>query len=458
MNFIAGILLLVSGDEERTFWIFTALVEDCLQDYFTRTMAGAQVDNEVFGILVKKRLPKLHAHFENVGLPISTVSLRWLMCIFAEAEMPTDTLVRVWDLFFVARSSEPILDIGIGLLRRCEKDLLRLDDMFELKTRLCDSVTETVDFDALNKFARDCRSKSKINVDALRVAEYERLTTRIGTGESRSPVEHGDRYLRTLGLNISSYDHNDYARLFCQHSSGEDQGDAQLGADSDDDSEMLLSCQGRVLTEDHFVELFVDLIEGNLLSLAAASGGGSSAATATSASSLAAAAAGGGNKQKKKKKKSSSSLSSSSLSSSQKDEPFGARHGPIDDEKRDTMRALFNSIDLDADGAITFEQMMAGLTLFAFHGIDGDSHLRLFWHIFAASSATTSSNVLSISRLDFCDLLGILLTMYYGDDGYEAEIYEMYSSFAELSFEKFVEEIHKHDALVKAFNRPQIEN
>lgn len=53
MNYIAGILLLVTKNEETAFWLLKILIETILPDYYTPTMDGLLTDIDVLAELVK---------------------------------------------------------------------------------------------------------------------------------------------------------------------------------------------------------------------------------------------------------------------------------------------------------------------------------------------------------------------------------------------------------------------
>lgn len=53
LNYIAGLLLLVTKNEEACFWLLRVLVDKKLPDYYSRTMDGVIVDIEVFSRLVR---------------------------------------------------------------------------------------------------------------------------------------------------------------------------------------------------------------------------------------------------------------------------------------------------------------------------------------------------------------------------------------------------------------------
>ena len=53
VNYIAGLLLLVTDREEDTFWLLAALVDRLLPDYYVRSMRGVRLDIDVFAQLVR---------------------------------------------------------------------------------------------------------------------------------------------------------------------------------------------------------------------------------------------------------------------------------------------------------------------------------------------------------------------------------------------------------------------
>ncbi|XP_077554061.1 growth hormone-regulated TBC protein 1-like isoform X5 [Haemaphysalis longicornis] len=53
LNFVAGLLLLATEDEEATFWLLRALLERLLPDYYGRHMSGLLTDIEVLAQLIR---------------------------------------------------------------------------------------------------------------------------------------------------------------------------------------------------------------------------------------------------------------------------------------------------------------------------------------------------------------------------------------------------------------------
>lgn len=117
MNFIAAFLLLqcpASGvevsdglcdREEAAFWMLCAITEKLLPEHYTSGMIGVRVDNLVLVDLLNAYSPlrEVMRVLHELDLDLSIVSTQWLLLAFVNA-LPTDTALRLWDLFFVAGS------------------------------------------------------------------------------------------------------------------------------------------------------------------------------------------------------------------------------------------------------------------------------------------------------------------------------------------------------------------
>ena len=65
MNYLCAVLLCNLADEERTFWMLCALIEDILPpDYYTPSLIGGRVDQQVFQSCIAAKLPRLFAAFK----------------------------------------------------------------------------------------------------------------------------------------------------------------------------------------------------------------------------------------------------------------------------------------------------------------------------------------------------------------------------------------------------------
>lgn len=53
LNYIAGLLLIVTKSEETTFWLLKILIEQILEDYYSNTMEGLITDIDVLSELIR---------------------------------------------------------------------------------------------------------------------------------------------------------------------------------------------------------------------------------------------------------------------------------------------------------------------------------------------------------------------------------------------------------------------
>lgn len=99
LNYIAGLILLVTKNEEWTFWLLKVLVEKITSEYHTKTMTGLITDIAVLRELLMERVPEVCEHLERCGLPCAVITTKWFICMFAEV-LPIETVLRIWDCLF----------------------------------------------------------------------------------------------------------------------------------------------------------------------------------------------------------------------------------------------------------------------------------------------------------------------------------------------------------------------
>ncbi|XP_076323864.1 growth hormone-regulated TBC protein 1-A-like isoform X2 [Tachypleus tridentatus] len=122
LNFIAGILLLITEDEETTFWLLRILVEKILPDYYTKDMMGLLTDVEVLGELVRLKVPKVHEHLVSHDVTWALVASKWFICLFAEV-LPVETILRIWDCLYY-EGSKILFRVGVTLIKKNEEKIL----------------------------------------------------------------------------------------------------------------------------------------------------------------------------------------------------------------------------------------------------------------------------------------------------------------------------------------------
>lgn len=99
----SGLILIVTKNEEWTFWLLKILIEDITQNYHTKTMRGLIMDIGVLRELVDARAPEICQHLDKHGMPFPVVTTKWFICMFAEV-LPVETVLRVWDCLFLEGS------------------------------------------------------------------------------------------------------------------------------------------------------------------------------------------------------------------------------------------------------------------------------------------------------------------------------------------------------------------
>ncbi|XP_014254338.1 growth hormone-regulated TBC protein 1-like [Cimex lectularius] len=130
MNYIAGLLLLVTKNEESTFWLLKVLLEKILPDYYGQTMEGLLTDIEVISELVRLRYPDVSAHMTKLGLPWPVVTTKWFVCLYCEV-LPTETVLRIWDCLF-NEGSKILFRVALSIIGIHRADILACDQFSDL--------------------------------------------------------------------------------------------------------------------------------------------------------------------------------------------------------------------------------------------------------------------------------------------------------------------------------------
>lgn len=122
MNFIAGYLILITKNEEEAFWLLDALVGRILPDYYSPSMLGLRMDQEVLGELVRTKLPAVAALMDGHGVLWTLVVSRWFICLFVDV-LPVETVLRVWDCLF-SEGSKIIFRVALTLIKQHQAFIL----------------------------------------------------------------------------------------------------------------------------------------------------------------------------------------------------------------------------------------------------------------------------------------------------------------------------------------------
>ncbi|KAM4609423.1 growth hormone-regulated TBC protein 1-A-like [Polymixia lowei] len=148
MNFIAGYLIIISKDEEKSFWLMDALLGRILPDYYSPAMLGLKTDQEVLGELVKAKAPavgQLMAQYPGIW---TLVVSRWFICLYIDV-LPVETVLRIWDCLFY-EGSKVLFRVALTLIRHHQPVILR--------TRSLPDICECFKQITRGAFTLDCHS------------------------------------------------------------------------------------------------------------------------------------------------------------------------------------------------------------------------------------------------------------------------------------------------------------
>lgn len=170
MNIVASVLLIYCKEEDA-FWLLCALCERLLPDYYTKKVVGSLIDQGVFEDLLKKKLPRLYEHLNNLSI-VNMISLPWFITCFIST-MPFQSAVHILDCFFYD-GPRVLLMTGLEVLLQCEREVLSVPDdcgAMQVFTTFLQGVANT---DTQTVFKGE---KMSMNVTALIANAYEHFGT-----------------------------------------------------------------------------------------------------------------------------------------------------------------------------------------------------------------------------------------------------------------------------------------
>nr|XP_054367790.1 carabin isoform X2 [Mirounga angustirostris] len=100
---------------QEAFWCLVQICEVYLPGYYGPHMEAVQLDAEVFMALLRRLLPRVHKHLQQVGVGPLLYLPEWFLCLFARS-LPFPTVLRVWDAFF-SEGVKVLFRVGLTLVR-----------------------------------------------------------------------------------------------------------------------------------------------------------------------------------------------------------------------------------------------------------------------------------------------------------------------------------------------------
>lgn len=125
MNLITANLLLIMPAAEEAFWILTCMVEKILPSgYYDHSLLASRADQQVLRGYVAEVLPRLSAHFDDLGIALETMTFQWFLSVFTDC-LSAEALFRVWDVVLCFGDGSTFLfQVALALLKLNEQQLL----------------------------------------------------------------------------------------------------------------------------------------------------------------------------------------------------------------------------------------------------------------------------------------------------------------------------------------------
>lgn len=155
LNFLGGMLLIFVENEEQAFWLLNIITRVYLPGTHEMNLEGSKVDLSVLmaelqttlpGVWVKisddgststtKKKSRRHRHRgaappEADNLPPVTLALTaWFMSCFI-GTLPTETTLRVWDVFFY-EGSKTLFRVALAIFKAGENEIKAINDPMEV--------------------------------------------------------------------------------------------------------------------------------------------------------------------------------------------------------------------------------------------------------------------------------------------------------------------------------------
>lgn len=140
--------LLLFLEEEDTFWMMCAIIEDLLPaSYFSTTLLGVQTDQRVLRHLIVQYLPRLDKLLQEHDIELSLITLHWFLTAFASV-VDIKLLLRIWDLFFY-EGSRVLFQLTLGMLHLKEEELIQSENSASIFNTLSDIPSQMEDAELL---------------------------------------------------------------------------------------------------------------------------------------------------------------------------------------------------------------------------------------------------------------------------------------------------------------------
>lgn len=126
MNFIGGALINFLDDDEFSFWVFLALIDDLeLNLLYLRNMPDYSIRVFQLNYYIDKYMPDLLIHFNKNQINPDIFLSKWILTIFS-SYLPFETLAKVWDVFLIDKW-KAIFKFSLSFLTEIYRELIQMD-------------------------------------------------------------------------------------------------------------------------------------------------------------------------------------------------------------------------------------------------------------------------------------------------------------------------------------------
>ncbi|XP_065055708.1 growth hormone-regulated TBC protein 1-A-like [Rhopilema esculentum] len=148
LNYIVGMLLLITKDEKMSFWLIVEILERLVPDFYSKNLVGVRVETLVLMELISQRHPDLYLHFKSNGIDLNLTTSKWFICLFMDV-LPVETTLRIWDCLFY-EGSKILLRVALTLIISNKEKFLASKDF----TEICQTFKKITN----NSLTLDCHS------------------------------------------------------------------------------------------------------------------------------------------------------------------------------------------------------------------------------------------------------------------------------------------------------------
>ncbi|KAM6985099.1 growth hormone-regulated TBC protein 1-A-like [Aplochiton taeniatus] len=158
MNFIAGYLIIITENAEKSFWLMDALLGRILPDYYSPAMMGLKTDQAVLEELVRVKAPAVgQVMAQHPGVWPLLVS-HWFICLYIDI-LPVETVLRILDCLFYE---------GSKILFRVALTLILHHQALIIQTRSLPEVVECFKHITRGAFTMDCHTFMQVRFNMMR--------------------------------------------------------------------------------------------------------------------------------------------------------------------------------------------------------------------------------------------------------------------------------------------------